>query len=418
MPITQTLRMAIIDCLAACPGIEKLDGRRALVAQADLDAELAKRITYGGPVRSFCALLVADLEEYGRLEDGYHPLQAIMDAVHECMDAEGRRECNLISADLRLQLAIAGIGELIRTRWYVLLSGLAFGAILLFAVGYVLPAVGEPVLESSTPDALSTTGVELFTPTPIKGLVAEARNRASGQTATAALEVPPPTLAADATTPSIVQPSPTYELAAMLTPTPRAGATVLPTEPPLAIISAATQPSATDVATPTILSSSETPTSLPPYTALASATATASPRATNTPGNRVPARDGLQRAIRLDAPETALRSIQGDLTLDGLAIECLDAGSVSVVDERGLPIRMPLQGMQGVYTLPEGTKKVLLWVDSRVYGDWWNYYDTQAEDTVGQDSIVLRVVQRSSAAPARGLPDRRWKTPESSYGNR
>ena len=79
---------------------------------------------------------------------------------------------------------------------------------------------------------------------------------------------------------------------------------------------------------------------------------------------------------------------------------------------------MPLQGMQGVYTLPEGTKKVLLWVDSRVYGDWWNYYDTQAEDTVGQDSIVLRVVQRSSAAPARGLPDRRWKTPESSYGNR
>ena len=433
MPITQTLRIAIADCLELFPGIETLEGRKELVAQADLDAELAKRITYGGSVRSFSALLVADLEEYGRLEDGYHPLQAIVDAVRESVDGQERRECDVLLTDLRLQLAFAGFGELVRTRWYVLLSGFAFCAILLMAVGYVLPVVGQPVLSSTPSEAASAMAIEVFTPTPVKivmvhtaGQTTEPLTASSVPTAvaTAALTSVPDAAGSDVEQPS---PAATHAPAATTlapatpilapTSTPASDAAMPATEPP-PTTTLPTQTSMPDAAILAVLSPSETPTSTPTRTTPVSPTAIARRRLTRTPvATAAPVRDGFA-AIKLDAPEVAFHDIGGNYTLSGLAIQCLDAGSVAIVDKQGFPILVPLQGIDGVYTLPEGTAKVMLWVDSKVYGDWWDRFSTQAESVREQEAIVLRVVERSRMQPEKTLPNRRWKTPiSSSFGH-
>jgi hypothetical protein len=434
MPITQTLRIAIADCLEMFPGIETLEGRKELIAQADLDAELAKRITYGGSVRSFSALLVADLEEYGRLEDGYHPLQAIVDAVRESVDGQERRECDVLLADLRLQLAFAGAGELVRTRWYVLLSGFAFCAILLMAVGYVLPVVGQPVLSSTPSETPSAMAIEVFTPTPVKIVMVDT----AGQTTEPLTAISVPTVMATApltsvpdavgsvveqpSLPATHAPATTTHAPATLTlaptSTPASDAGMSATEPPPTIALLPTQTSMPDAAMLAVLSPSETPMSMPTLTTPVSPTAPPRPRLTSTPiATAAPVRDGFA-AIKLDAPEVAFHDIGGNYTLSGVAIQCLDAGSVALVDKQGFPILVPLQGIDGVYTLPEGTAKVMLWVDSNVYGDWWDRFSTQAESVREQDAIVLRVVERSRAQPEKTLPNRRWKTPiSSSFGH-
>ncbi len=432
MPITQTLRIAIADCLELFPGIETLEGRKELVAQADLDAELAKRITYGGSVRSFSALLVADLEEYGRLEDGYHPLQAIVDAVRESVDGQERRECDVLLADLRLQLAFAGVGELVRTRWYVLLSGFAFCAILLMAVGYLLPVVGQPVLSSSPSETPSAMAIEVFTPTPVKIVMAHTAGQTTepvtAGSAPTVLVTTPLTSVPDAAGSVAERPSPAATLAfattthAPATPTlaptstPASDAGMPATEPPPTITLLPTQTSMPEAAILAVLSPSETATPMPTPTTPALPTATPRQQLTRAPvATAAPVRDG-SAAIKLDAPEVAFHDIGGNYTLSGLAIQCLDAGSVALVDKQGFPILVPLQGVDGVYTLPEGTAKVMLWVDSKVYGDWWDRFSTQAESVSGE-AIVLRVVERSRAQPEKTLPNRRWKTPiSSSFG--
>ena len=266
-----------------------LEGRKELVARADLDAELAKRITYGGSVRSFSALLVADLEEYGRLEDGYHPLQAIVDAVRESVDGQERRECDVLLTDLRLQLALAGAGELVRTRWYVLLSGFAFCAILLMAVGYVLPVVGQPVLSSTPSEAPSAMAIEVLTPTPVKIVMAHT----AGQTTEPLTASSVPTVVAtapltsvpDAAGSVVEQPSPAATDApatsthAPATPTlaptstPASDVAMPATEPPPTITLLPTQTSMPDAAILAVLSPSETPTSTPTRTTPVSPTA-------------------------------------------------------------------------------------------------------------------------------------------------
>ena len=159
---------------------------------------------------------------------------------------------------------------------------------------------------------------------------------------------------------------------------------------------------------------------LPPATPTPKATRTVSrsPKSTNrvsstrTPGaTATPWQEGFRRTIKLDAPARAFKDIRGNHTLDGLAIQCLGADSTPLTDRQGIPLLVPLHGEEGTYVLPEGAKRVVLWVDKTVYGEWWNSFDTQAVDATMQEVIVLRVIQQSagpSAEPSETyLPDRR-----------
>jgi len=156
MATTRTLRRAIAECLQMCQGIETLEGRKALIARASLDDQLARRITYGGSARVFCRVLVSDLDEYGRLQDGRHAVRAIVEAARGLMDSEWARHCDLVLADLKFQLAIFDALAYVRDRWHIVLSGLCLCVLLWVVAGRLLPVLGQPRPEPvpvSTPTA-------------------------------------------------------------------------------------------------------------------------------------------------------------------------------------------------------------------------------------------------------------------------
>jgi hypothetical protein len=163
MPITQALRMAIIDCLETWPGIDQLDGRKALVAQAGLDARLARRIMYSGPLEDFCGILVADLEEYGSLDDGRHALQALVQALA----SDGAMDCGLLLTDLKLQLRLIKTVKQLRARWYVVVAAIACFVLLLLVLSYAFPVSLQPILAMTpSPAPVETRVVTTTTSTP------------------------------------------------------------------------------------------------------------------------------------------------------------------------------------------------------------------------------------------------------------
>lgn len=85
-------------------------------------------------MHSFCKMLVQDLEEYGRLEDGRHTLQAILEAACPAADGEWVEEREVILKDLRLQLTVIDAAALVRSEWHLVCSALTLGALLMLVL--------------------------------------------------------------------------------------------------------------------------------------------------------------------------------------------------------------------------------------------------------------------------------------------
>ena len=363
MPITHALRMAIIDCLKTFPNIEDLRGRRALVAKAGLDAPLAKQISYGGPLHEFCALLVAELEEYGRLKNGRYALQAVIEAVRARADPAERRECELILKDLRREIMLANVAESARRRWYVLAAAMVLLMGLMVSARYVV--------------AWYLVGNGHMAPAD-KVAIAQPTRQAATPVAPSAAATSAPTIA----------PSPTATSAPKVSPSPTATSSPAPTRTPM--------PTETRPASST---PSATHTPLPTYTAAPSPTWTGTPVPSPAPTRTLaptatptPQPAGLRRTIRLEGPEIAIMDTKGNPTFRGLAVECLDADANPLTDSQQRRLRVPLSGAEGSYTLPQGTAKIVLWVDPDVYGDWWSRFNTQPVDVTTQEAITLRIV--------------------------
>lgn len=358
MPITHALRMAIIDCLRTFPNVEDLQGRRALIAQAGLDAPLAEQISYGGPLHEFCTLLVAELEQYGRLKNGRHALQAIVEAVCTRGDPAGRRACDLILKDLRREIMLANVAESARKRWYVLAAAIVLLMGLMVSARYV---VAWYLVEN--------------------GRVASADK--------------------------VVVAQPTLEMATPVAPS--ATATSAPTVAPSPTVTSSTAPTRTSLPTqtrPATSTPAATHTPLPTHTAAPSPTWTNTPLPSPTPTRTLaptatpsPQPAGLRRTIRLEGPEMAITDTKGNPTFQGLAVECLDADANPLTDSQGRRLRVPLSGAEGNYILPPGTVKVVLWVDPTVYGDWWNRFNTQPVDVAAQEAVTLRIVPLAQPSP-------------------
>lgn len=79
--ITMELRRQIIDFFMSLPNIYDPNTPRALIQSADLDPQLLGQIHFGGPPVQFFQLLLPTLMQYGRLQDGRHALQAVLEAA-------------------------------------------------------------------------------------------------------------------------------------------------------------------------------------------------------------------------------------------------------------------------------------------------------------------------------------------------
>ncbi len=87
--------------LTSLPNIHDRSMLRALIYSAGLDSQLLGKIEIAGAPEAFFQSLVSTLSCYGKLEDGRHALEAILDVAKEHVGQEKRELCDRLILELR-----------------------------------------------------------------------------------------------------------------------------------------------------------------------------------------------------------------------------------------------------------------------------------------------------------------------------
>lgn len=96
MSLPQELHNKIVDFLLSLPNIHDNNMQRALIYSAGLDSQLQHQITIDGPPAQFVRLLVSTLLDYGKLEDGRHALEAVLEAARNSVGQDRRDYCDTL----------------------------------------------------------------------------------------------------------------------------------------------------------------------------------------------------------------------------------------------------------------------------------------------------------------------------------
>lgn len=100
MELSLKTRQKIVDFLAAIPNIENPDVRQALIQSAELDPQLRGQISFVSSSSSFFQLLLSTLTQYGRLNDGRHPVAALLEVAKYALNDESKAYCNGLIREL------------------------------------------------------------------------------------------------------------------------------------------------------------------------------------------------------------------------------------------------------------------------------------------------------------------------------
>lgn len=95
----------IVDFLMGLPSIQNKSGREALIFRAALDPALRSQIEWEVAPAHFCQKSVEMLANYGKLEDGRDPLDALLMAAQELVGGEKRADAE------QLRKAVAAMPE-------------------------------------------------------------------------------------------------------------------------------------------------------------------------------------------------------------------------------------------------------------------------------------------------------------------
>lgn len=101
---TTTVRREIVEFLIALPNVYDSQGRRALLLQAGIDAELLDQIDWGDSSKLFFPRLLDILLSYGTLPDGKHALEAVLEAAKENIGQDKRALCDGLIHDVKTVL--------------------------------------------------------------------------------------------------------------------------------------------------------------------------------------------------------------------------------------------------------------------------------------------------------------------------
>ncbi len=97
---TTAIYTDIISLLQSLPNINDSTGQQGFIRSARVDERLFKQIQFGGSTAQFFQLLVPGLAEYGTLDDGRDPLEAILEAAKSCVGQEKRAICDQLMQQL------------------------------------------------------------------------------------------------------------------------------------------------------------------------------------------------------------------------------------------------------------------------------------------------------------------------------
>lgn len=92
MELHAALQKKIIEFLSALPEINHERGQKKLLDAAALDDALRKALPTGKAAAFFVPLLVKKIAESGRLKDGRHPLEAVLNAANTLADAKKQKD--------------------------------------------------------------------------------------------------------------------------------------------------------------------------------------------------------------------------------------------------------------------------------------------------------------------------------------
>lgn len=101
MDLSQELRNKIVEFLLSLPNMDDRNAQRALFYSAGLDPQLQHRITIDGPPAQFVQLLVSTLLDYGKLKDGRHALEAVLEAAKNSVGQDRQDYCDSLIQEFR-----------------------------------------------------------------------------------------------------------------------------------------------------------------------------------------------------------------------------------------------------------------------------------------------------------------------------
>ena len=103
-----SLRRQITELLTSLPNLYDSDKQWAFVYSAGLEVELQQQIRVGMSQAQFVQVLVSTLSRHGKLEDGRHALEAILETAKHFVGKEGQTKCDSLIQELQ---ALSQIGD-------------------------------------------------------------------------------------------------------------------------------------------------------------------------------------------------------------------------------------------------------------------------------------------------------------------
>lgn len=100
MQLSFTLQKKIIEFLISIPNMDDTDGQRALIFSAGLDSELQDLIQFGKPLAQFVPLFISTLLDYGKLNDGRNPVEAVLEATKNYVGIDKKDYCQELLEEL------------------------------------------------------------------------------------------------------------------------------------------------------------------------------------------------------------------------------------------------------------------------------------------------------------------------------
>ncbi|GAK50704.1 tetratricopeptide TPR_2 [Candidatus Moduliflexus flocculans] len=101
MALPAKLKTKISNFLRSLPNIDDSNGRRAFIYSVGLDSQLQDHISFNQPVAEFIPLLIANLFDYGKLNDGRYALEALLETAKEHVGQDKKDYCERLIRELQ-----------------------------------------------------------------------------------------------------------------------------------------------------------------------------------------------------------------------------------------------------------------------------------------------------------------------------
>ncbi len=101
MELPLTLQQKIVDFLISLPTIQDTNSQQAFIQSVGFDSQLLDKINFAASSDQFFKLLIPILLGYGKLKDGRHALEAVLEAAKGYVGQDRQKECDEILQALR-----------------------------------------------------------------------------------------------------------------------------------------------------------------------------------------------------------------------------------------------------------------------------------------------------------------------------